>query len=95
MEDYIMSKYLDIIHDTFGNFTDESDTVEKAACELAMKLDWYYNSQSYRDAANELIPKLTKIVGAQYLCDNIANKITNNRPFDVDAIREIVNKGTL
>lgn len=88
-----MSKYLKSIHDAVGDFTDVSAPIEEAICELARRLDWYYNAQTYIDACNELIPALSAIDGTDDLCREIRDKVANHRPFDIDYVREIIQRG--
>jgi hypothetical protein len=60
----------------------------EAARELAMRIDWYHNSQTYIKAANEILPALAKINGTQSLREDIVNRINNKKPFDIDAVKQ-------
>jgi len=85
-----MASYLETIHSAIGDYTDDSSWIEEAAVELAMRLDWYHNGQTYRDAAQKQLKVLSKIPGTDDIRASIVNKIMAKRPYDINAIQQII-----
>lgn len=88
---------LDAIRDTIhnaigGDFTDESPEIEKTVCDLVQKIDWYHNADIYRKASVELIDQLKHITTCEAITlrADIAKKISEHKPFDIEAVRKFI-----